>query len=357
MRRRSAALMVLSSLLAPLVHAKPGSSGGVAWFEGDLLRAMAAGREQQKVVLLDAWAAWCRYCHQMDRDVWSRPDVARAVSSAAIPIHPEVDISAGSGLDLAGRYDISSLPMTLFIDPRDGKVLRRLEGYADAQTVLRTLDAARGQLLQEMRSDPGPGSVDALVADGGRLLRAGDIEAARRAALKAKGMDPTCQHDKADEAGLLLADIEEYAGQLAKALSDLRAIADPCLSASSAAEIWKRIVVLSAKTGGPSARGKALISRAEHFPSDPEAQREAAEYLVASGERLEAAERMAKRAIELAPEDTQSMSLLANIALTHHQSDVALQWIDKAIRIDPQDPALRELRLKIVMNARREGGS
>ena len=199
MRWRRIALVVL---LATTTALAADQAVGVKWVTGSFNDVLAQARAQNKIVLLDAWATWCKFCYQMDRDVWAREEVARAVERSAIPYHPEVDIGTGANPELATKYDIAGLPMTLFIDPRDGRVLARLEGYQTAKKVLATLDSVRTEFDKQLASESGARSVERVIADGGRALRAGDLTAARTAAHNAIGTDPDCKHDDADDAAI-----------------------------------------------------------------------------------------------------------------------------------------------------------
>lgn len=349
MTRGPKALLILLAASAALA-ADP--SPGVKWTGGTFNEVLATARAQKKIVLLDAWATWCKFCYQMDRDVWAREDVARAVDRAAIPYHPEVDVGTGANPELAAKYEIAGLPMTLFIDPRDGRVLARLEGYQTAQKVLSTLDRARTQFEKQLAAEGSASSAERVIADGGRALRAGDLPAARTAAHSAMGTDPECKHDDADDAALLLADAEERVGQPKQALDALRMVLDICTNASGTRELWSRFVSLSATVGGPVAEGKAILARAQRFPQDADAQREAASNLLNTDGDLGEAERHAQAAQQVAPDDPEVLAVVAAVALRRGQLDAAKQAIDRAITIDPQNPELRELRLKIVMAAR-----
>lgn len=346
---RGTALVVLLTATTALAADQ---AVGVKWVTGSFNDVLAQARAQKKVVLLDAWATWCKFCYQMDRDVWAREEVARAVERSAIPYHPEVDIGTGANPELATKYDIAGLPMTLFIDPRDGRVLARLEGYQTAKKVLATLDSVRTEFDKQLASETVASSVERVIADGGRALRAGDLPAARTAAHNAMGTDPDCKHDDADDAALLLADAEERVGQPKQALDALRLVLDICTAASGTRELWSRFVTLSSTVGGPVAESKAILARAQRFPQDPDAQREAAANLLKTGGDLGEAERHATAAQQVAPADPEVWAVVAAVALKRGQIEAAQQAIDHAIQIDPQNPEYRELRLKIVMAAR-----
>lgn len=324
----------------------------VRWFDGSFEHALERAASDRKLLLLDAWATWCRFCHQMDRDVWGRDDVGRAVERAAIAYHPEVDVVAGIGSELAGRFAIEGLPVTLLIDPRDARVLARLEGYQSAAAVLGALDRTWSSYQQALESAPRPGSPGFALAEGGRALRAGDLAKARAAARSVLALDPDCRRDDADDAALLLADLELQVGRAEQALAALRGVIESCHSATGTRELWRRYIELSGSVVGPAAAAQATLARAARFAADGIAQRDAARSVLDSGGAVEEAERFARAAIAVLPDDPSVLAVLAEVLLRARQFDEARRTIDRAIEIDPHDPALRELRLKIVLAAR-----
>jgi predicted TPR repeat methyltransferase len=103
---------------------------------------------------------------------------------------------------------------------------------------------------------------------------------------------------------------------------------------------------------GDAAKGAALIRRAEAFPADPDAQRAAAAWLVRSAKDPKRAAPYAAKALALAPEDPRAMAAVAEVDLAQGDTARARELIERAIKIDPHDPDLRELRLRITMAAR-----
>ena len=348
----AAALLVAAPLTA---RAADAPAGGVRWFSGSFEQALAAAREQDKLVLLDAWAAWCKYCHVMDAELWSKDEVARALAPEVVAVKAEVDIVKGTGLELRDRYQVEGLPLVLVIDPADGKALERLEGYRKAPEILEAVDRARvaaggGRAATEQAAATGDPAELLRVA--GQLRRSGESAGARAAAEQALAADPACARDVGDDAVLLLADLDLAASQPAAALSRLSAAARPCAAASGAGEIWDRTVELSGTVEGDAAKGAVLIRRAEAFPADPDAQRAASAWLVRSARDPKRAATYAARALALAPDDPRALAAVAEVELAQGNAARARELIERAIKIDPHDPDLRELRLRITMAAR-----
>ncbi len=350
---QAAALALCAVLPLPVLAAGEASSG-VRWFSGSFDEALAAARTQKKLVLLDAWASWCRYCFVMDDEVWSKDEVGRALAPEVIPVRVEVDAVKGVGLELRDRYTIEGLPLVLVIDPADGRALERLEGYRLAPTILEAVDRARvaagggGEATAAAGEDP-----EELLRVAGQLRRSGELAGARSAAEKALALDADCRRDAADDAVLFLTDLDERQERSAEALARLSSMATPCARASGAAEIWARLGELAGAIEGDAARGRVLLQRAEIYPDDPIAQRDAALWLLRSGGDVARAGALAARARELAPDDPRCLAAVAEVDLARGEYAQAAEVIERAIRIDPHDPDLRELRLRITMASRR----
>jgi uncharacterized protein YyaL (SSP411 family) len=90
------------------------------WAPETFARARAEGR----LVLLDAAAEWCHWCHVMDRTTYAAPAVRRLVADRFIPVKVDVDREA----DVGERYSEWGWPATILFTPGLDE-MRRLRGY------------------------------------------------------------------------------------------------------------------------------------------------------------------------------------------------------------------------------------
>ncbi len=100
------------------------------WVE-DFDAGLAEARRTNRPVLLKFYATWCAPCRILDREVFSRQDVAEALAGW-VPISIDVDKQE----PIADRYEISSIPVMLALSPT-GEVLARVNGTLSAEEFIR----------------------------------------------------------------------------------------------------------------------------------------------------------------------------------------------------------------------------
>ena len=121
-------LPLLMVLFAPAVA---GEGGEIEWMT-DPSDALRAAEEQNRLLLVDAWAPWCAPCFEMDETTWKDPGVAEAVD-------PFVRLKINHDVQklFVERYAIEHLPILLVLDPA-GDEVTRVYGFHSAEQV-RTL--------------------------------------------------------------------------------------------------------------------------------------------------------------------------------------------------------------------------
>ena len=145
--------LVTALLLASgtLCHA-----GEWAGFDDGFRAAAANGRP----VIVDFSAEWCGWCKKMEKEVFSRPDVATRLASETVTVRIDVDspslltykgarMTAGQ---LATQLRVSGLPTLLVFSPK-GDRLAELVGFVDAKTFLRFLDYLKQKKYASMSFD------------------------------------------------------------------------------------------------------------------------------------------------------------------------------------------------------------
>jgi len=124
-------LLLFAALAAPAAEA-----GSIPWradFEGARAEARALGRP----IWLQFTGASCGYCRKLERESFSRVDVAALARGRFVPVEAHTDVDE----ELARRFEITGIPATILLTP-EGRVIARQEGYTDPATFLALLHRA-----------------------------------------------------------------------------------------------------------------------------------------------------------------------------------------------------------------------
>ena len=96
---------------------EPKESSKIHWMDWTD-EAFERAKNENKPVLLDISAVWCHWCHRLDHDTYSVPEVAEYIESNFIPIRVDTDKRP----DINRRYNMGGWPTTAFLTP-DGRVI------------------------------------------------------------------------------------------------------------------------------------------------------------------------------------------------------------------------------------------
>jgi thioredoxin-related protein len=136
---RKFALPLLLAVLSTATLA--GVAGAVQWKAWDA--GLSAAQASDRPVIVDVYTDWCRWCRQMDRDVYARPDVQQYLDSHFVTIRLNAESSESvsyrgrmqSARSLASSFGVSGYPTTIFL-ASNGDHLVNVPGYVDADRFL-----------------------------------------------------------------------------------------------------------------------------------------------------------------------------------------------------------------------------
>ena len=131
--RRLPILILLVSLCSPVTAAMVES--GIAWKTWSA-ETFAEAKASKKPVFLYLEAVWCHWCHVMQAETFSRPDVQQRLAQDFIAVRVDHDADPG----LANRYRDYGWPALIFVSA-DGTDLVKRAGYIAPENFTRLLDA------------------------------------------------------------------------------------------------------------------------------------------------------------------------------------------------------------------------
>jgi thioredoxin 1 len=96
--------------------------------------AVKKAKEEKKLIFLDAYTTWCGPCVSLERRVFPNKDLGEYINKHFISLR--VDMEEGEGPALANVFMINAYPTMFFIDPSNGRIIRRILGYKEADFLL-----------------------------------------------------------------------------------------------------------------------------------------------------------------------------------------------------------------------------
>lgn len=126
----------LAILVLPVLASAASAAPPVEWkdWNSGLATASASGRP----VVVDVYTDWCRWCKQMDREVYGRADVAQYLSAHFVTVKLNAESGApvtyhgrnSSARALASSFEVSGYPTTIFLSA-SGEHLVNVPGYVE----------------------------------------------------------------------------------------------------------------------------------------------------------------------------------------------------------------------------------
>jgi thiol-disulfide isomerase/thioredoxin len=224
-----ACLLLLAGRTVDAGSGRPAPGGaGLPW-EREFALAQKKARAAHKPVLVDFWAEWCHYCHELDRTTYAD---ARVIELAGDFVPVTVD-TEGNAKDraLADRYDVKELPTILVVTP-EGRSVVRLDGFQAADPFVATLEKARTtarELMElEARIAADPKDARSLASLGFHVYGQADAVASLDLLSRAVPLDGQSPVAARKRARVMVAVLEARLKQYAKAeaaFSEARALA------------------------------------------------------------------------------------------------------------------------------------
>ena len=106
---------------------------GIQFTEASWAAILKKAKAEKKIIFFDAYTTWCGPCKAMQKNVFTRDDVAAVYNKNFINV--KYDMESGEGLKLAGKYPLEAYPTLFFIDA-NGKVVKQVIGYQTPEKLI-----------------------------------------------------------------------------------------------------------------------------------------------------------------------------------------------------------------------------
>ncbi len=122
-------------------------ANGIVFINGSWASILKKAKAENKIIFFDAYTTWCGPCKLLQKNVFTRADVAEVFNKDFINV--KFDMESGEGLMLAEKYPLEGYPTLFFINP-DGKVVKEVIGYQKAETLIKVAQQVQKEKVQSL---------------------------------------------------------------------------------------------------------------------------------------------------------------------------------------------------------------
>jgi YHS domain-containing protein/thioredoxin-related protein len=136
---RSTTIALVIGLLAAIAADAEEPPSPIPWRSSGYEAAASEALASKRLLWIEFTGPWCLYCRRMERETFSRPEVAGALRDGFVPVKVHTDERE----DLVVRFQIQSLPAVVVLDADQTHILLRHEGYLDTGSFLAAMQAVQ----------------------------------------------------------------------------------------------------------------------------------------------------------------------------------------------------------------------
>lgn len=107
---------------------------GIVFTKGTWAEILKKAKSENKVIFFDAYTTWCGPCKLLQKNVFTRADVAQVFNKKFINV--KFDMESGEGPMLAEKYPLQGYPTLFFINP-DGTMVKEVIGYQKPEMLIK----------------------------------------------------------------------------------------------------------------------------------------------------------------------------------------------------------------------------
>ena len=140
--RKLTFLVCVSCLTLTLCSSVKAQNRSICFEEGSFAEALAKAQQENKMVFMDCYTAWCGPCKLLAKNVFTVDSVADFFNAHFVNV--KMDMEKGDGVELQKKYGIEAYPTLLLLDAKGEEVYRTVGG------------CSAPELLQNMRLGMNP---------------------------------------------------------------------------------------------------------------------------------------------------------------------------------------------------------
>ncbi len=100
------------------------SNSGINFNHGKWVDVLKKAKQDNKLIMMDAYASWCGPCKWMAKNTFTDSEVGKFYNENFISV--KIDMEKGEGLQLRKKYTISAYPTIFFIDGTGKKIHEKI---------------------------------------------------------------------------------------------------------------------------------------------------------------------------------------------------------------------------------------
>lgn len=144
---RFISLSVFASLL---LSALPVQAQEQLRWETDLATAQQQAAASNRLVLVHFWGTWCPPCMEMEKTVFSRPNIGTAIHPWYVPV--KIRVEEGMNQDLAKQFGVDGYPCDIVMTAQ-GQIIAKEKGYKPAEKYVAMLNEIAQKGVAQARSN------------------------------------------------------------------------------------------------------------------------------------------------------------------------------------------------------------